>query len=143
MQIGAFTLPISTSHFHGLDDGLSASDGAVLGNMGARDEEAPLDDRSQDTSMEHYSDYEGSEEEEAAARRSAPDDDDEMDDDEVEEQKSAMNVDAATGDEKLTQEQLIHEKVEHRRIEMVWFGGINQNLSDCVFHVTLTLKFKN
>ena len=31
------------------------------------------------------------------------------------------------------------EKVQNKRIEMVWFGGIAHDLSDCVFHVTLKL----
>ena len=31
------------------------------------------------------------------------------------------------------------EKVQNKRIEMIWFGGIHHALSDCVFHVTLKL----
>ena len=33
------------------------------------------------------------------------------------------------------------EKVLNRRIEMIWFGGIHQELSNCVFQVTLKLDF--
>ena len=35
------------------------------------------------------------------------------------------------------------EKVENKRVEMIWFGGISHELSQNVFHVTLTLKYKN
>ena len=39
--------------------------------------------------------------------------------------------------------QLMLEKAQNRRIEMVWFGGINQEFSSCVFHVTLRLDFSD
>jgi hypothetical protein len=38
---------------------------------------------------------------------------------------------------------LIKEKVENKLIEMIWFGGITDELSNEVIHVTLRLDFEN
>ena len=38
---------------------------------------------------------------------------------------------------------LIQEKVANKRIEMIWFGGIGNELNKDVFHVTLQLEFKD
>ena len=36
----------------------------------------------------------------------------------------------------------IKDKAENRRIEMVWFGGIPEDCSNEVIHVTLKLEFE-
>ena len=38
-----------------------------------------------------------------------------------------------------TASEIMMDKVENRRIEMIWFGGVSEELSDHVFHVTLKL----
>ena len=38
-----------------------------------------------------------------------------------------------------TASQIMMDKVENKRIEMIWFGGIGDELSENVFHVTLKL----
>ena len=43
---------------------------------------------------------------------------------------------------KLSSDVFIKEKVENRLIEMIWFGGISNNLSDQVFHAVLELTFQ-
>ena len=40
-------------------------------------------------------------------------------------------------------EEALQEKVANKRIEMIWFGGISNDLSKDVFHVTLQLEFKD
>ena len=35
------------------------------------------------------------------------------------------------------------EKVENKRVEMIWFGGIAADLSSNVYHVTLNLNYKD
>ena len=114
--------------------------------------------KSYDSSMEKYSDYNSGEDEHMLAEFDDDEEDweDEPDLDSVDNTEENCNEKSAsqsllaqaaqkeeeTKDPRLiyTDDELIKLKSESRLIEMIWFGGINSEVSDAVFLVKLKLE---